>query len=161
MTEETQWNASGGRLERLLIFYGGLILMSYFLRFLIILGIFIIPITLKRLLSDKLVRQVSIDDDKRILNITYRKSTMEIPFDELAFALDSEHRNFNELTIYRTYIGTKGQVVNNYITDITGMKRTTSWKMSQVTSIANELNNRELRSFKPTHKELPLWERFI
>ena len=86
---------------------------------------------------------------------------MEIPFDELAFALDSEHRNFNELTIYRTYIGTKGQVVNNYITDITGMKRTTSWKMSQVTSIANELNNRELRSFKPTHKELPLWERFI
>ncbi|MEQ9204235.1 MAG: hypothetical protein RLO09_16695, partial [Cyclobacteriaceae bacterium] len=68
MTEETQWNASGGRFERLLIFYGGLILMSYFLRFLIILGIFIIPITLKRILSNKLVRQVSIDDDMRTLN---------------------------------------------------------------------------------------------
>ncbi len=135
--------------------------MSYFIRVIIILAIFIIPITLKRLLFNKLVRQVKIDDGNRILKIKYRKSYVDIPFEELGFAIDSEHQRFNELTIYRTYIGTRGQTVKNYIADVIGMKWTTSWKKSQVTSIANELNKRGIASFKPTHKELPLWERFI
>ncbi len=159
MTKEIQWKASGGRFERLLIFYGGLILMSYFLRIGIILGIFIIPITLMRLLSNKLVRQVLVNDDRK--TIKYRKATEEIPFDELGFSFDSEHRNFNELTLYKTYIGTRGQTVKIYVTEIIGMKWTTSWKKSQTESIAHELNKRQITLFKPTHRELPLWERFI
>lgn len=162
MNKQNKWEASSGRFDRILIFYGGLIIGGFFyIRVVIFLGVIIVPITLKRLLSAKLVNKFTIDDENQVVKVRFSNSYEIIPFEQLGFAFNSEHSTYNELTLYKTYIGTRGQIVKNYLSDIVGMKWTTSWKKSQVTEIYDALSSRNINSFNPQNKDLPLWERFI
>lgn len=156
------WSASTGRFERILIFYAGLALAGIFYwRVFLVTGIILIPITLKRLLFSKIASELTIDDDNQLLTLKINGQLEEIPFENLGYAFNNQHMSFNELTIYKTYIGTRGQVVKSYLTDIIGMMYTTSWKKSQVVAIAEAFEKMPIIKFKPEHKDLPLWERFI
>ena len=160
--EIVSWKASSGRIERIAIFYGGLLLGGFFyIRVMIFIGIIVIPITLKRLLSSKLVCELTFDDEKQTLKIRFSGSMEMLQYENLAFAYNSENNSYNELTLYKTFVGTRGQLVKTHLTDIIGLKWTTSWKKSQVEEIVHSLTVRNIVSYLPANKDLPLWERYI
>lgn len=180
-----QWHVkSKGKLERIIIFYVGLIVVvvgyiiasgtlrrnpipsdESFLGPIILLSIFGIPVflgTIGRLFKSKVPIGVGLDFEHEIFRIAYsKKNIQDIPFNELGYAKVGEHSSHFALTIYKTYIGTRGQLVFNKVIELIGMPLTFSWKKWQIAEICSELERLNINQTKAKNADLPLWERII
>jgi len=182
-----EWKVKySGRLERIFIFYFGLSLLfgalilsgsptkreglrdmsdsGNFWAFLIILTPFWLPVvlvTLSRLFKSKIAKAIVVHHENHEVEIHLnKKKILKVRFDQLSFAVSGN--NFHRgVTFYRTYIGTRGQLVTQKITEVIGVKYTLSWKMSQLVEIVNELRANQINETKAENRNLPLWERII
>ena len=168
-----------GRLERMLIFYIALLMLvlwqfpgviaevdseNFVIALFIVLffGWPFITVTANKLIKSKIAREIQLDMTNNNCQLVFsKKNVMDIPFDQLAYAVVGNHKSHFALTIYKTYIGSRGQTVFTKATEIIGLRVTFSWKVRQITEIANELEILNIEKIKASNKDLPLWERII
>ena len=117
---------------------------------------------MSRLFKATIPRQIHLDSEQRTFIIIYSKKKFEtIDFDQLGFSKVDSFGNYICLTLYKTFLGTRGQLVTKKLTEIIGFKRTFSWNKQQVYEIVAELENHQILELQGENRELPLWERMI
>jgi hypothetical protein len=81
--------------------------------------------------------------EKKLCEFTYtKKKTDIIPFENLKYSYSADNKKFNSITFFTSFIGTRGQIVTNKISEIVGFKFTFSWNTRQVNEIHTLLNQR-------------------
>lgn len=167
-----------GKLERVLIFYTGLTVFSlivYGIASIMSLGLFsyvgflsvtwilwipIALIALYRILKSKIAREISLD--KEMLLIVFKKDEkLEIPIDNLAYAITHTHSNHVGLTMFKKFEGSRGQDVFKKVTELIGRKVTFSWKKQQLLEIRDAFDEMGITQTKADNQDLPLWERIL
>jgi hypothetical protein len=132
-----------------------------FIVFFCLFGIPTLAATLPKLFKSKIPEKIVIDEETEKLRIHFSKRNIkELPFDGLTYAL-TERWGHNSLTFYKTFIGTRGQLVNNKMTELIGLTFSLSWKKSQIREISKELQKQGIRITLAENRDLPLWERII
>jgi hypothetical protein len=157
-----EWNARKGRIEKILIIDVGLTGAIVAIRPLILFAIPIWIIFTKRLITSKIPKSIKIDHQNAELSVIFSsKSKLTLSFDELGFAVSNKFKSHIGLTIYKIFLGTRGQLVTKRITEIVGLNFTTSWKKNQVAEIIEELEKLGIVKTKAENRDLPLWERLL
>ena len=111
----------------------------------------------RKLIKSKIPREIQIDSKNEICTIIYSANDkVETPFENLGFA-----ENASSLTLYKTFVGTRGQDVFNKITEIIGLQLTLSWKIVHIREISDELTKQGILQTKADNRDLNLWERLI
>jgi len=132
-----------------------------FFVFFCIFGITTLVVTLLRLLKSKIAIKVELNSQSEILKCYFStKKFEEIPFDALAFAF-TERYSHNSLTIYKTFLGTREQLVKKKLTELIGLRVTLSWQKKQLREIAFKLEKQGIHKTLADNRDLPLWERII
>ena len=165
---------SKGKIQRFMIFFGGLSGLSlyYILTaategIAVLLAFFpiwlpVLLVTISRLAKSKVPTQIQIDTLGRKVIINYSRSKVEeLVFEQIAFSKIDPFGSYVCLTFYKTFEGTRGQLVTKKLTDVIGLKWTLSWKKHQVFEILAELESNNILEMEPENRELPLWERLI
>jgi len=170
---------SKGRIERIIIFYSGLTLMalgplayygiypwnmdfSWNIDFgtAFFIFIFLLPVlhtTLFRLLSKRIPKEIELDIKNQVCRITYSSTNKkEIQFENLAYS-----KNNFSLSLYATFIGTRGQRVFTKLTEIIAFDITFSWRKKDLNGIVNELIKLGIPKTKSDNSGLTLLERLI
>lgn len=119
-------------------------------------------VTMSRLLKAKIPKEIEIDSNSRKIRIWYSKRKVdEFDLEQLGYSKVGKFNGYICLTLYKTFIGSRGQLVTKKLTDLVGLKRTLSWKKYQVFEIIAELEKNEVLELLPENPDLPLWERLI
>ena len=117
---------------------------------------------MKKLLSSKIAREILIENEAERVKVIFSKTNqIIIPFEMLAIAISNSHSSHIGLTLYKTYAGTRGQLVKNKVVELIGLDLTFSWKKQQVLAIVEELQKLNILEVKAENRDLPLWERII
>lgn len=174
---------SNGRFERIAVFYIALLVITILfliyeglislednstrynmfglITFFIIVGIPTLIATIPKLLKSNIPKKVKIDADNEQLIMFYGKNHFDaVFFDELAYSFNNKYSH-NYLILYRTFAGTRGQLVKKKMTEMIGMEKTRSWKIDQIDEIGRKLQELGIQSIVADNKDLPLWERML
>lgn len=175
--ERKVWKVlTNGIIERIIIVYTGLLIATYFFLlyqgynlfkmtgdgfgWVILTALFWVVIiigTFRKLIKSKIPVEIQIDSKNEICTIIYSANDkVETPFENLGFA-----ENGSLLTLYKTFVGTRGQDVFNKITEIIGLQITLSWKTVHIREISDELTKQGILQTKADNRDLNLWERLI
>lgn len=122
----------------------------------------ILTVVSNKLVNTKTPMQITFDEERQIFEIIYSKKKIDIiPFENLKFSYSDNNPTHNSITFYKSFIGTRGQIVTNKVTEIFGFKFTFSWNKSQVSDVYRYLNEKEISSNKTENENLPLWEKIL
>jgi hypothetical protein len=103
----------------------------------------ILMVVTNKLVNQKIPQQIIFDEEKKLCEFTYtKKKTDIIPFENLKYSYSADNKKFNSITFFTSFIGTRGQIVTNKISEIVGFKFTFSWNTRQVNEIHTLLNQR-------------------
>lgn len=156
---------STGVLKRLLVFYSGFLLVSYFIWKIEALYLFTIPIggltlyyATRNILRKKTPLEITIDAERLILK--YRRETIELPIANVSYSFYSKDQ-YQVLTIYKSTVGTRGQIVNKHLQELIGFKTSSSWTTRKLTEIKSKLQEFEALEIKDGKTNFPLWERIM
>jgi len=174
---------SKGRLERMAIFYFVLFSMligiflygarrgraellemesaEIFLSLLLLAPILIplLVVTLKTLLTSKIPKKIAIDNNRDLV-ITYNKHKEDrISLDNLAYSHSVLDRSTISITFYKTFVGTRGQIVYHKLVQVIGMKWTRSSTKDQVKELINYLLQLEVERKESVNDNLSLFDK--
>lgn len=178
------WNVkSKGRIERIIIFYFFLssIIVSFLLyafrrnRIDIVsvnsdelfpllltfapIWIPLLVVTLNKLLRARIPKEITFSDQKTLI-IRYNKREHEfIPFENLAYSHSDLTKNHISLTFYKTFVGSRGQVVYNEKIQMIGMRWTLSWTTEQIKEVIGHLKQLEIERKKSNNENLSLFDK--
>ena len=181
MENTMRWRVkSKGRIERIIIFYSGLTLMALgglasfgiypwekdfswnidFVDISFFFVIFLLPVlhtTFVRLLSKRIPKEIELDSINQVCRIIYSSTNKkEIQFENLAYS-----KNNFSLSLFATFIGTRGQRVFTKLTEIIAFDITFSWRKRDLNGIVNELIKLGIPKTKSDNSGLTLLERLI
>jgi hypothetical protein len=129
---------------------------------LLVLAPILIPIfvvTLKKLLTTKVPKQISVDNYGNML-VTYNKTTGDaIHFDNLAYSHSNLDGNAISITFYKSFVGTRGQIVDKKVVQVIGMKWTRSWSRNQIIDIINYLTELKVKKKVSANERLSLFDK--
>ncbi len=127
----------------------------------VLLGMPLLLATFSQLIKSKVPVKIEIDSNAHELILFFsKKNSTKLRFDDLLFSY-CEKVSHNCLTIYKTFVGTRGQIVTKKMTILIGLPMTLSWKKQQLKEIETAFQELEIPVIDDEHKHLPLWERLI
>jgi hypothetical protein len=177
---------SKGRLEKIIIFY--FILAFMMVAFLLVSGrrgatnfttldsddifevfltfspfwIPLLIVTLKRLLSSKIPKELTFDDELASLIVIYSGRKQEIiPLEKLAYSHSDLNRSHVSLTFYKTFYGTRDQLVYKEVVQVIGMKWTLSWTTGQLKELIAHMEALEISKRLNKDEHMSLFDKII
>ena len=122
----------------------------------------ILMVVTNKLLNQKIPIQITLDEKNKLCEIYYtKKKTDIIPFENLKYSYSDDNKMNNSITFYRSFIGTRGQIVTNKVSEIVGFKFTLSWNKKQVNELHDFFKQVEITSTEVENENLPLWEKML
>jgi hypothetical protein len=122
----------------------------------------ILMVVTNKLVNQKIPLQITFDEESKLCEINYSKNkTDTIPFENLKYSYSDDNKMHNSITFFRSFIGTRGQIVTNKVSEIVGFKYTFSWNKKQVNELHSYLKRIEISSTNTENENLPLWEKML
>lgn len=132
-----------------------------FIFFFVLVGIPTLLAVIPRLFKGKIADKVELDQSRRTLTLGYGKGREQtLDFDELVFAF-TVHDCYDSLVFFKTFTGTRGQLVTKKLTELIGLGVTVSWKQNQLREIRDELLKTEVERIDDPSRNLALWEKLL
>ena len=174
-----------GRVERILIFYfflGGILLLiigwndpglettrsmskmdfTMLLIFTSFIWIPVLVVTLKKLFASNIAGEITIDREENFCRIAFsKKNIVKINLTDLAYSFSNKQADHNSVTFYKSFVGTRGQMVYKKVTEVIGINYTLSWKKQQVNEIQSVLSDLGIQQRVADNDDLSIWERII
>ena len=70
-----------------------------------------------------------------------KKNIVKINLTDLAYSFSNKQADHNSVTFYKSFVGTRGQMVYKKVTEVIGINYTLSWKKQQVNEIQSVLSD--------------------